>query len=410
MLLGFTFALYWQNTVIVMRDQRPTINNYPASDKSGDGTPGYASNSTLDDEYTSGDQVLADYSAWLIYNGTQSEGDQFQNAITQGKTNPNFDISFTRELQGTASSGGATELVTNGDFELNATGWESDQTMIYYDPGTAYADNYSAFFSDYGSFKQIYQQITIPSNATTATLNLKYQYTDDTSGVGGYGGICILNAETMEDITCDYLDENSDTDGYWYNLTADLSSLRNQRIYIVHFLNNEDSYSNALVVDDVSISVTLSDKVAIHQFYSATGESHYFTAEEEDKYKIFDNWLDYWTYVGVGWYGYATEQPGTIPVYHFYAATTEAHYFTASEDEKNYIIATWPDHWEYIEISWYGKSTQESGTKPIYQFYSNTGDSHYFTASEEEKDMIMELWPDYWSYIGIKWYGYTDLE
>ncbi|SHO51397.1 hypothetical protein [Desulfopila aestuarii] len=149
-------------------------------------------------------------------------------------------------------------------------------------------------------------------------------------------------------------------------------------------------------------------RVPIYQFYSQVGESHYFTADEADKDKIFANWLDYWKYIGIGWYGYANPQPGTIPIYHFYAPSTESHYFTKNEEEKNYIISTWPQHWQYIGVAWYGNSTQEPGTKPIYQFYSYAGDSHYFTASEAEKNYIMITWPDYWTYIGVGWYGYEN--
>ncbi|MBD3238814.1 MAG: S8 family serine peptidase [Candidatus Moranbacteria bacterium] len=42
--------------------------------------------------------------------------------------------------------------------------------------------------------------------------------------------------------------------------------------------------------------------------------------------------------------------------------------------------------------------------KPTYRFWSPVYTSHFFTASEQEKNHIISTWPDIWQYEGVAWY------
>ena len=94
------------------------------------------------------------------------------------------------------------------------------------------------------------------------------------------------------------------------------------------------------------------------------------------------------------------------PVYRFWSGQYGHHFYTISEDQKNYVIATWPDIWTYERVAFYAFTTQVPGTSPVYRFYSPVYSGHFYTISEDEKNYIIATWPTVWSYEGIVYYAY----
>jgi hypothetical protein len=43
---------------------------------------------------------------------------------------------------------------------------------------------------------------------------------------------------------------------------------------------------------------------------------------------------------------------------------------------------------------------------PVYRFWSNTFLGHFYTISEYEKDYVIATWPDTWTYEGPVFYAY----
>jgi hypothetical protein len=94
------------------------------------------------------------------------------------------------------------------------------------------------------------------------------------------------------------------------------------------------------------------------------------------------------------------------PVYRFWSDIFLHHFYTISEEEKDYVMATWPDVWKYEKVGFYAYPMQVEGTLPVYRFWSDEFLGHFYTISEEEKDYVMATWPDVWSYEKIGFYAY----
>jgi subtilisin family serine protease len=93
------------------------------------------------------------------------------------------------------------------------------------------------------------------------------------------------------------------------------------------------------------------------------------------------------------------------PVYRFWSDQCGTHFFTINQDEKDFIIATYPEKvWCFEGIAWYAYTTQQSGTLPVYRFWSNQHGSHFFTINESEKNFVETL-PE-WTFEGIAWYAF----
>jgi subtilisin family serine protease len=98
----------------------------------------------------------------------------------------------------------------------------------------------------------------------------------------------------------------------------------------------------------------------------------------------------------------------TSPVYRFWSNQRGSHFFTINKEEKDYIIATYPEEiWRFEGIAWYAYTTQQSGALPVYRFWSDQRGTHFFTINKEEKDYIIATYPEeVWRFEGIAWYAF----
>ncbi len=145
----------------------------------------------------------------------------------------------------------------------------------------------------------------------------------------------------------------------------------------------------------------------LYRFWSKKNKSHFYTANEKEKNYIIAHYDDYvWKYEGVANDVFTTQVPNSTPVYRFWSKKNKGHFYTASEEEKNYVINHYDDYiWKYEGIAYYAYPTQQPNTKPIYRFWSKKNKHHFYTASEEEKNLVISKYDDYvWKYEGMAWY------
>jgi hypothetical protein len=147
----------------------------------------------------------------------------------------------------------------------------------------------------------------------------------------------------------------------------------------------------------------------VYRFWSNTYMHHFYTISETDKNYVIATWPTVWTYEGPVFNAFTSQVDGTLPVYRFWSDTFMGHFYTISEIEKNYVIATWPDTWTYEGPVYYAYPTQVSGTSPVYRFWSNTFMGHFYTISETEKNYVIATWPDTWTYEGPVFYAYQNI-
>jgi hypothetical protein len=145
----------------------------------------------------------------------------------------------------------------------------------------------------------------------------------------------------------------------------------------------------------------------VYRFWSNTYMHHFFTISEADKNYVIATWPDIWTYEGPVFCAFTTQAPGTLPIYRFWSTVYMGHFYTISEADKNYVIATWPDVWTYEGIVWYAYPQQVPGTLPIYRFWSDVYMGHFYTISEADKNLVIANWPDVWTYEGPVYYAFT---
>lgn len=92
------------------------------------------------------------------------------------------------------------------------------------------------------------------------------------------------------------------------------------------------------------------------------------------------------------------------PVYRFWAEKLNTHFYTINEAEKDMLIHDYAYVWKYEGIVFYAypPDRQVAGTKSVYRFWSNSLNRHFYTMDANEKRQ-REAQPNVWTPEGVAW-------
>jgi len=94
-------------------------------------------------------------------------------------------------------------------------------------------------------------------------------------------------------------------------------------------------------------------------------------------------------------------------VYRFWSPVNSVHFYTISAAERDGLINMYPDFWTYEGPAFHVAATaSDPALKPVYRFWS--GRSHFYTINEAEKDGLVQNWSSFWTYEGIAFYAYPE--
>lgn len=94
------------------------------------------------------------------------------------------------------------------------------------------------------------------------------------------------------------------------------------------------------------------------------------------------------------------------PVFRFWSNEKQGHFYTSSEAEKNQIIAN-DKSWKFEGAAYNAFSQNTSGLTAVYRFWSAQKQHHFYTASEAEKQGIIDN-DKSWNFEGVSYYAYMN--
>ncbi len=160
----------------------------------------------------------------------------------------------------TVNNSVSTQLILNSGFESGATSWTATSGVITNDATqAAHGGTYKAWLNGYGAAHtdSLYQQIAIPSTATSATLSFWLKVdSSETTTTQAYDTLQVQvrnSSGTVLATLASYSNLNKGSS--FINKTFDLSSYKGQSIRI-YFLGVEGSVTaTSFIIDDVSVTV-----------------------------------------------------------------------------------------------------------------------------------------------------------
>ena len=96
--------------------------------------------------------------------------------------------------------------------------------------------------------------------------------------------------------------------------------------------------------------------------------------------------------------GSNTPDPPPIDVHRFYNVATQSHFFTASPAERDIIRNTLPDY--RYEGAGFQAVVDQPGADPIFRFYNTQTNTHFFTPSATERDSVIANLSSIYNYEG----------
>ena len=140
---------------------------------------------------------------------------------------------------------------------------------------------------------------------------------------------------------------------------------------------------------------------SVWRFFNKRNGSHFYTASEAEKNTVQATMSAIYSLDGVG---YHVGEDFTAPLYRFYNKANGSHFYTASSAEKNDVQSRLSKTYAYDGVAYHVSTTQIPGSLPVFRFYSTRNGSHFYTASESEKDNVAENLSELYNYDGVAFY------
>jgi predicted phosphodiesterase len=92
----------------------------------------------------------------------------------------------------------------------------------------------------------------------------------------------------------------------------------------------------------------------VYRFWSELLNTHFYTIDEQEAKSLILNHSDAWTYEGIRFYAYPSgSQPaGTIPVHRFWSGSLGTHFYTADDRERFSMVSDQADVWQYEGVAY----------------------------------------------------------
>lgn len=137
----------------------------------------------------------------------------------------------------------------------------------------------------------------------------------------------------------------------------------------------------------------------VYRFYNQESGRHFYTASETERDAVVANNKQF---LLEGTAFAVTSDADASDVFRFYNSETGAHFYTISEVERDFIIENL-NNFNFEGTAYQAHTNEADGTEALYRFYNTENGTHFYTTSEAERDAVIENLPNF-NYEGIAYY------
>jgi pimeloyl-ACP methyl ester carboxylesterase len=139
----------------------------------------------------------------------------------------------------------------------------------------------------------------------------------------------------------------------------------------------------------------------VFRFYNPVTGDHFYTTSEPERDQVI-GFLENYFYEGEAFDLTATEQTGAA-VFRFLNTTNGAHFYTISNAERQLVDDAFPE-FTLEGVAFYAHADAGGGAyAPVHRFYDTATNTHFYTASEAERQSVDDTLPTY-LYEGVAYY------
>jgi uncharacterized protein YkwD len=127
---------------------------------------------------------------------------------------------------------------------------------------------------------------------------------------------------------------------------------------------------------------------AVYRFYNLRTGTHFYTASDAERDSVVANLGAIYHYEGPAYQVDTASADNSTSLYRFYNRRTGTHFYTASEDEKASVIARLSATYQYEGPAYSVCTSSVAGSTAVYRFYNRRTGTHFYTASESERASV----------------------
>ncbi len=133
----------------------------------------------------------------------------------------------------------------------------------------------------------------------------------------------------------------------------------------------------------------------IYRFFNTLTGTHFFTASDAERDNVIAT-LPHFNFEGNVFDSNAVAGSSTevTPVFRFLNTETGVHFFTSSEAEKDNIIATLPQ-FSFEGVAYQAFNAPGTEREAVFRFFNTETGTHFYTSNEAEKDNIISTLPQF---------------
>ncbi|MBL8015226.1 MAG: hypothetical protein JNK26_03505, partial [Candidatus Doudnabacteria bacterium] len=147
---------------------------------------------------------------------------------------------------------------------------------------------------------------------------------------------------------------------------------------------------------------------AVYRFWSDKHQNHFYTADDNEKNDVLAKYSQStWKYERVAFHAFDANinypvSAGLYPVFRFWNNTLQGHFYTIDPNEAKDLVNHPERGWVFeFEAFQAFKAPYQNYTVPLYRFWSNSLQAHFFTTDEAEKNDLINNPGKGWTYEGV---------
>lgn len=185
-------------------------------------------------------------------------------------------------------------------------------------------------------------------------------------------------------------------------LTLELEGRSNRRE-----IRSGEAFFDNLAIESGNLVVT--EFNSVERFWSPILGTHFLTIDEHEADMLIRDFSDVWTFEGsvfrAATTGFAS---GLAPVYRLWSHEFNQHFYTISAAERDVLLAAGKDFWvsEGVAFYAYRQGRQPADSRAVYRFWRPSDNTHFYTVSEVERDLVLKEYQDVYVLEGVVFYVY----
>jgi hypothetical protein len=123
----------------------------------------------------------------------------------------------------------------------------------------------------------------------------------------------------------------------------------------------------------------------VFRFYNTEAEGHFYTTSEQERDFVKEN-LPQFNFEGTSFLAAQAEDENAVPVFRFYNTEVGGHFYTTSEEERDLVKELPQFNFEGTGFYAYEEALPE--TTSVFRFFNTEARGHFYTPSPEERDSV----------------------